>query len=734
MKSNKLKVAFYFLFVFATIAFVCILAVLTKNKTERVVVDNQTFAQAEENIEIKIGDHSIKDYKIIYGLGTKKAADRVRDLIYAESGVLLPETMGEYDLSIVVKKDKENSGFSIVDGKVIITGKNPDDCVNQVNIFANTYLGYSFAGESREHILENVSYVNIPANYDSNEDDSWVKKREPIICLWKTDTVRGIYCNPNVSLKSELMSYSNDQLYTYVKMMKQCGFTGIQVTDMCSTWAQYGGYEFVQDRIRYMADSAHSLGMDFTLWVWGSEFYGYGWVDKTVRYYDNVIPVQEAPECLETFDKYFSIYAKLADCSDRVIMHFYDPGNLYRAEDIAFYATKMRDKCKEINPDIDFGVNCYTSEMDLGILTSYLGNDITVYGGVPHTDDEIERYTTYADWINVLGARHGVWSWNLCEMEIDQLAEMNVNSQIIADTYKRTKDAGEEFYPEYWSEMDSYHLLNIFSLYTAEELLKNPEASSEEALRGACKELVGENRADDLYECISIIEDARSGEKWETFKNNYPEYLLISDDYPAEELLERCEKAIPLMEEMAAENLTENTLSLPIETSELINLIIPHLTEIKEYSEFRIGLLKAEEMLKNGDDPESIKKYVDKMYVPIHEYNTVTGCWGQAEQRAQSKMLEDFCKKAKIETPKSGEIDRYRKNLIYGEMCNKQECKDEIQYFSKESAYQLGVAFGNDETIRLVEEMLEEGILSEAPDGSVYISDWGRENLRFSFD
>ena len=70
----------------------------------------------------------------------------------------------------------------------------------------------------------------------------------------------------------------------------------------------YGGYEFVQQRIRFMADAAHSLGMKFTLWVWGAEFTGYGWVDDTVEYFDysKYVYSYEDPKALATFEKYYA--------------------------------------------------------------------------------------------------------------------------------------------------------------------------------------------------------------------------------------------------------------------------------------------------------------------------------------------------------------------------------------------------------------------------------------------
>ncbi len=694
----------------------------------------QTFAPVNGNIDIKIGDNLISEYTICYDFGMKNAADRLEELIEQESAIdIKVSSKKSAEKCIYLHRDKAKSGISISNSNVTISSRDAKDCMHQVNVFSNTYLGYAFAGESREHIIENTTYVNIPADV-REVSEPWMTNREPIICLWKTNAARGLYTDQNVSLKSELLSYSDDQLYQYVKMMKQLGFTGIQVTDMCSSWAQYGGYEYVQQRIRFMADAAHSMDMKFTLWVWGAEFDGYGWVDKDNKYIDFEHLSQEDEDIVNTFDKYYSIYAKLADCSDRVIMHFNDPGNLNSSKDIGFFAEEFRKKCVEVNPSIDFGINCYRLDNNIDEIKDYIPKGTMIYTGAPHTEDEVANYRGYSDWVATREFRRGVWSWNLCEMEIDQAAEMNVNAEVIAETYRFTKEAGEVMPPEYWGEMDSYHLLNIFSLYCAANLLQDPCEEPDMLLHEISDKVVGEEYSEVLYESLSIIQDARSGRHWDEFKLNEDTGIIFSKDYPAESLRDRCDAVIPKMEELANSDLKNNSISLPISNSELIQLIIPHLVQIREYADFRISLKHAEEMYAKGEDSDAIQEYINEMYTPVHEYNTVTGCWGQVEARAQSILLEEFCEKASLEIPRNANFDEFRKRRIYAEMLAKQETTNACVKFSKEAGFQLGMAYGEEETKRLIEELVEEGLLLEDEEGLVYLTDWEAENIKYSFN
>ena len=62
----------------------------------------------------------------------------------------------------------------------------------------------------------------------------WVAEREATVCTWKFDYDRGYVGNMSVSLINDFMCLSARQLRDYAKMIKACGFTGIQVMDICA--------------------------------------------------------------------------------------------------------------------------------------------------------------------------------------------------------------------------------------------------------------------------------------------------------------------------------------------------------------------------------------------------------------------------------------------------------------------------------------------------------------------
>lgn len=693
--------------------------------------------------DILVGDASLKDYVIV----EPKRAE-LKPVIHElqhEVAMLTghyPEMVkeaqdGQHYIEISVSDEKTETeieqttfeNYRIVDGNIHISGMDAEACRENLHVFANTYMGLAFAGTEREHILAKQDAVYIPANFEQ-QPEPWIAQREPIICLWKTNVPRGEYYSPYTSLQTEILSFSDDQIYQYIKTMKYCGFTGIQVTDMCSAWVAYGGYEFVHNKLRYMADVAHSMDMNFTLWVWAAEFTGYGWVDEDVSYYDDAISTfaYENPKAIAAFDKYYSIYAELADCSDRVIAHFHDPGNLKNQDDINYFAAMLRNKMLSVNPNLDFGVSSYTDEIDRPAMVRYLGNDITIYGNVPHEREETA--TEFRESCKALGTRYGVWSWNLIEMEIDQLAEMNVNADIIQNSYLKSREADGVMKPEYWSEMDSYHLLNTFSLYTAGKLLQNPEQNPEEILHKISEDVVGEKYAEDLYQVLQLIQMARSGDHWESFRWEEDEYILKSEAYPAEAIKEKAEQGLDALNQMIQADDLVTQIPLAIDTKDLLRLIQPHVEQIQQYAEFRLDFDTLQEEAKAGKIA-GLQGKVEDIYTPIPEYNCIIGMWGQPEAKAQIELLDAFCKEYDLKTPQNIDFEEGRKARIYQEFCRYQKGKAEPVSFDAATGFQFGMGFGHDETKRLVEELVEDGLLTKNEDGQVFITDWNTMKYHF---
>lgn len=684
--------------------------------------------------EVYVGDVPIANYTIVCpGKAVQPVGRELQYYIAQTGGGYLSVEKKTEGPRIRLEIDKNlgqgESVLSVEDGEVTLAASSLENLYDTVYLFLDTYLGWIKTGTDQAHISNTASVIRVPAQVKAVQP--WIREREATVVLWNVNYPRGIHLNDNVTLKNNIIDFSEDQLYEYVKMLKFCGFTGVQVTEMCSAWAGAGGYQAVHDKIRILADAAHSLDMKFTLWVWGAEFSAFSWVDPEVpnSFYTQEYPLaRENPELVAVFEKYYSIYAELADCCDRVIGHYYDPGNLQNSEDIAFFGKMLRDKFKMVNPDIDFGISCWVDAYDKETLASVLGTDVTFYEGGHH--DNEEDYTSFRSLIARLGVRLGTWAWNTCEMEIDQLAQMNFNMEVIRSTYQTARKYDSIVQPSYWSEMDSYHILNAFSLYCAGQLLIDPDKASEVLFEEIATAAVGPEYAGDFAEMLSIIQDARTGDSWDTYGWSNENYILKSEDYPAQQILERCDKVIPVLKEMINADLESYTLPLPISLRETLSMMLPHLLQIRRYAEFRIGLEELEEAYSRGIPTEELTEKLYEVAEPVPDYDCVMGVWGQIEARAQYEMLADFCRETGMEMPRYMEFDEGRKRYILQQIiCFQRETPEPYEWASP--YYQWGLAYGADETIRLVEELVQEGYLERLENGRVRLTNWEKYTSAF---
>ncbi len=699
---------------------------------------DQSYTDTGEQVfgDILIGSTPLDSCSVICDKAV--SASQRQDLIYyinQASGAL--PALAEADtaspsIQLSIDSSLPAGSFRIegTDGSLNIIAAEPDSLTDGIRQFANTYLGWMYAGTNREAFSGGSASLRIPSEIRPT-DNPWIEEREAIVTLWQVNYSRGVFFNNATSQKNNIMSFSDKQLYDYVRMLKYCGFTGIQVTDMCSAWAGVGSYEYVQERLRFLADAAHSLGMNFTLWVWGSEFTGYGWVDNSVTYsFENYSYAHQNPDVVATFEKYYSIYAELADCCDRVIAHYYDPGNLHISEDIAYFADMLSKKFLSVNPDIDFGISCWVDAFDKSAFVRQLGNQITLYESGHH--DNPDEYTPFRNFCKNSGCRLGVWSWNNCEMEIDQLAQMNYNPHIIQSTYQTAMQYDNIMKPEYWSEMDCNHILNVFSLYCAGQMLIDPSRDPEELTHEIAVAAVGTEYADAFADILELIEDARSGDSWDTYWWSSENYILKSDAYAAEDILVRSEQALSVLQEMIDADLEANTLPLPLKLREVLQLIQPHIRQIRDFARFRIGLHEAKDMVAEGLSKDAVQAQIDSIGTPISEYNTVIGLWGQVEARAQQELLLAFCRENDLEMPVDDTFDYERKFRIYSQFVTDQKGKKEIVYHYA-PYYQYNMAYDPEVTNRLAMELVEEGLFSvDEATGALYLTDW--EHYSYSFN
>ena len=566
----------------------------------------------------------------------------------------------------------------------------------------------------------------------------WIAEREATVCTWKMDYNRGFISNMQTSLMVDFVSLSDRQLANYVQMMKACGFTGIQVTDMVSAWRASGSWEIVHDRYKVLANELHKNGMNFTVWCWAAEFSGHGWHDRTVSYRneDPEKPAYEDPRVLAGFNKYYDIYADLAPYADRVIAHFFDPGNLRDMPSILYFTKLLADKFRAKNPNIKIAVDTWGCPPTYPTELVNAGMEDIMLMELPFlpTWRQEGKRANFRQGVKDLGCGLGSWGWYTCEYEQDQTPYMVVNNRVLKDVYNQTRaQADHVMVPSYWSEMDAYHILNFFSMYAAGHLLINPEADPDQLLRESAELITGASHPENTKKLLAALEwirDARSGDTWSTYWWREKEYTILYGTHYAS-ILDRADAVIADFEALIAEEEPTDGIPFPLARNQFYRLILPHLYQIRQFAQFRVDFDALKQLKEGGADAATLQAKVDALDFEIPEYNCVIGLWGQPEARNAYNMIRNFCKENELKAPERKAMRYIFKRRLYDSLCTRQRGAKEPVYVSPKF-YEGAAPFGVDIATEMMDELLAEGVLIRREEDGLYaLSNWA--DFRFDF-
>ncbi len=551
----------------------------------------------------------------------------------------------------------------------------------------------------------------------------WIPEREIIMDAWKPDYNRGYINNMNVNLAVDWYSMSEHAMRSYARMIRSFGYSGMQMTDNCSHWRWFNSWEPDHDRKITMARILHEEGMKATLWVWAADFNGHGWNDPDVVYdaadggsaYDD-------PAVFACFNKYYDIYAELAPYFDRLILHFFDPGHLKNYEDIFRFTRLLESKFKAVNPKIGICVDTWGCPNDFPTKLVEAGFTDYMLMELPFlpTWGQPGRRAAFRQGVKDLGCRLGVWSWYTADIEIDQNARWVVNPKVIKYIYSHVREQGDHvMVPSYWSEMDSYHILNLFSLYCAGQMLIDPDRDTDELLWEIAHRIYGEKYGDQVFRILQFVETTRSGDRWETFWWDTPWDPGVK--YDAHAMLPTAEACLADIRRIAADRDLTTDQPLPVSPAQLANLMAAHVDQLTRYIRFLVDMDGLNRMADKGASKEELYQELDRIWKPIPDFNAIIGVWGQPECRAQLAAVWRFCDRTGVPMPKRGLLFYTIKKRYYEYLVS--ECRAYGVSEVDPHYYEGSAPFGFIEN-EIYHSLEDEGLIERMPDGKIRLVDY----------
>ncbi len=477
----------------------------------------------------------------------------------------------------------------------------------------------------------------------------WIQEREYAVSPWVPQQVRGAFVNPYADQRVNIWLCGDEQLAKYVEMFDWFGFSGLQLLETSYSYSLFGSPEAFQDRQKRFAKLAKENGQNISLWVWAAEFNGYGWIDPDVSY----TPVAgksafDDPKVRHGFEKYYNHYAELAPYVDRLIGHFYDPGNLKNQQDVFNYMRLLEQRFKTRNPKIKLSIDSWAAGPDF--LQKLVDNGFKDYllleMSMPNLYKPGQREQLHQE-AKRLDLNIGIWGWYTTEYETDQLASMYVNAQVLKDFYQQIKNGVDKIYPlQYWSEMEAHHLNNIYSMYAAGQLLWDPDRDPDEILKELTEGIWGPQNGPKVLAALKLIEDARSGPTWNTYWWTMPGYRLGTED-PAQDL-QRAESALRELQAMKPDSTFVPKFPLPVSPETLVDLMLPHVRQIRAFAQFRLELDQIRAATRAGKSKNELSRRIAELWQPIPEYDTWIGTFGQPESRMQEILLRKLGEEAGV--------------------------------------------------------------------------------------
>jgi hypothetical protein len=308
----------------------------------------------------------------------------------------------------------------------------------------------------------------------------------------------------------------------------------------------------------------------------------------------------------------------------------------------------LESKFRAKNPNVKMAIDSWAAGHDY--LQALIDNGFTDYllleMSMPNLYKPGQRQQLHSE-AKRLGLKLGVWGWYTTEYETDQLPSMYVNAEVLQHFYRNMRDEALKTYPvQYWSEMEAHHINNIYSLYAAGQLLWDPDRSTDEILSELTTGIWGPTNGSKVLEAVKLIQDVRSGPSWDTYWWTMPNHRLGTADAASD--LRRAESAIESLGNLQPDPSFVPKFPLPYAPGTLIEMMLPHLAQIRRFAQFRLELDRIKAEIQRGLGGEELSKRLSMAWQPIPEYNTWTGTFGQPEGRMQESLLRKMASEAHV--------------------------------------------------------------------------------------
>jgi hypothetical protein len=321
-----------------------------------------------------------------------------------------------------------------------------------------------------------------------------------------------------------------------------------------------------------------------------------------------------------------------------------------------------------------------------------------------------------------LGLSLGIWGWYTTEYETDQMASMYVNGQVLKGVYTDIRRKALSIHPvEYWSEMEAHHLNNIYSMYVASQLLWDPERDPHEILVELTDGIWGPKNGTIVLKALELIQDVRSGPTWETYWWTRPGHRVGTAD-PADDL-RRADESLRSLGAMKTDAKYVSKFPLPYPPRTFVELMLPHLKQIKLYAGFRIKVSAIREAAAAGLPQDKLNRMLAEAWQPIPEFDTWIGVFGCKELREQKKTVDELRDKYELTVKDPEWLRNLEADRVLQKLRNQQVTMREQLIFSAQQSAR-GYFWTKSNVFDRFEKLISDGTVEKVDENKYRLADW----------
>ena len=273
----------------------------------------------------------------------------------------------------------------------------------------------------------------------------------------------------------------------------------------------------------------------------------------------------------------------------------------------------------------------------------------------------------------------------------------------------------------YWSEMEAYHLNNIFTMYAAGQLLWNPDRNPDEILSEIANGIWGPRNGPQILKALKLIQDTRSGPTWDTYWTNKSKLLAADPNID----LQRATECIAAFEQMKTDNEFVPKFPLPFPPSTFVELIIPSLKEIQQLAKSRVDIAEIRKAAANGVSKTELSNMVTSAWTPVLEYNNWIGMFGAPEAATQEKMFNQLVTDLGLQVTAPRWVRWRDANRLLQVLQNKQRNYSEPYTFkSDETIIWRSFSWTKEKGLSRFELLLDNGCIEKAGANTYRLANW----------